>query len=50
MLTALGFSTAEIAEIRQGRCNKGLPTMPGKFRGRNPSVATLTFRLGRRAS
>jgi len=45
-LRALGLSTAEITEIVQSRRNNGpYPSVPGKFGGRNLSVATRTFRV-----
>ena len=45
-LAALGLSTAEITEIVQFRHNNGpYPSVPGKFGGRNLSVATRTFRV-----
>jgi len=45
-LRALGLSTAEITEIVQSRHNNGpYPNVPGKFGGRNLSVATRTFRV-----
>jgi type II secretory pathway component PulK len=45
-LAALGLSTAEITEIVQSRRNNGpSPSVPGKFGGRNLSVATRTFRV-----
>jgi general secretion pathway protein K len=46
VLTALGLSTAEISEIRQGRHNNGpYANVPGKFGGRNLGVSTRTFRI-----
>ncbi len=46
VLEALGLSSAEITEIVQGRHNAGpFPNVPGKFGGRNLSVATRTFRI-----
>ena len=46
VLEALGLSSAEISEIVQGRHNAGpFPNVPGKFGGRNLSVATRTFRI-----
>ena len=46
VLTALGHSTAEISEIRQGRHNNGpYANVPGKFGGRNLGVSTRTFRI-----
>ncbi len=46
VLAALGLSTAEITEIVQSRRNNGpYPSVPGKFGGRNLSVATRTFRV-----
>ena len=46
VLEALGLSGAEISEIVQGRHNAGpFPNVPGKFGGRNLSVATRTFRI-----
>jgi type II secretory pathway component PulK len=46
VLTALGLSTAEITEIEQGRHDNGpFAAVPGKFGGRNLSVATRTFRV-----
>jgi len=46
VLTALGLSTAEITEIEQSRHNAGpFAAVPGKFGGRNLSVATRTFRV-----
>jgi type II secretory pathway component PulK len=45
-LRALGLSAAEITEIVQSRHNNGpYPNVPGKFGGRNLSVATKTFRV-----
>jgi len=45
-LAALGLSTAEITEIEQSRHNAGpFAAVPGKFGGRNLSVATRTFRV-----
>ena len=45
-LRALGLSAAEITEIVQSRHNNGpYPNVPGKFGGRNLSVATRTFRV-----
>ena len=45
-LAALGLSTAEITEIVQSRRTNGpYPSVPGKFGGRNLSVATRTFRV-----
>jgi len=46
VLEALGLSSAEVTEIVQGRHNAGpFPNVPGKFGGRNLSVATRTFRI-----
>jgi general secretion pathway protein K len=46
VLAALGLSTAEISEIRQGRHNNGpYPNVPGKFGGRNLGISTRTFRI-----
>ena len=46
VLTALGLSTAEISEIRQGRHNNGpYAQVPGKFGGRNLGISTRTFRI-----
>ncbi len=46
VLSALGLSSAEITEIVQGRHNNGpFANVPGKFGGRNLSVATRTFRI-----
>jgi general secretion pathway protein K len=46
VLTALGLSQAEITEVQQSRHNAGpFPNVPGKFGGRNLSVATRTFRI-----
>jgi hypothetical protein len=46
VLAALGLSTAEISEIRQGRHNNGpYATVPGKFGGRNLGISTRTFRI-----
>ncbi|HKQ64222.1 MAG TPA: hypothetical protein VJZ73_04405 [Methylomirabilota bacterium] len=46
VLGALGLSTAEISEIRQGRHNNGpYANVPGKFGGRNLGVSTRTFRI-----
>jgi general secretion pathway protein K len=46
VLTALGLSTPEIIEIVQGRHNQGpFQSVPGKFGGRNLSIATRTFRV-----
>jgi len=46
VLSALGLSNAEIIEIVQGRHNAGpFASVPGKFGGRNMSVATRTFRI-----
>jgi general secretion pathway protein K len=46
VLTALGLSTSEIIEIVQGRRNHGpFQNVPGKFGGRNLSIATRTFRV-----
>jgi general secretion pathway protein K len=45
VLGALGLSVAEITEIQQSRRNNGPYINPGRFGGRNLSVATRTFRV-----
>jgi len=46
VLTALGFSVAEITQIHQSRRNSGpYVNVPGNFTARNLAATTRTFRI-----
>ena len=45
VLTALGFSDAEISDVTQARVHNPYPSVPGRFAGRGLTVGSSTFRI-----
>lgn len=45
VLSALGFSDAEISDVVQTRTSAPYPSVPGRFGGRRVTIASSTFRI-----
>jgi general secretion pathway protein K len=45
VLSALGFSDAEISDVVQARTSAPYPSVPGRFAGRRVTVLSTTFRI-----